>query len=134
MYLMYLRKSRQDDPNETIEEVLAKHETMLQEFAKREWGHGIAEENIYREVVSGESIEERSEIKKIIARIEDPQVAGVLVIEPQRLSRGDLEDCGRLIGLFQYSRTLVVQSSRHYSSKLRILAVPSLLFKKHRFL
>ena len=37
-YLMYLRKSRQDDPNETVEEVLAKHETRLQEYALREFG------------------------------------------------------------------------------------------------
>jgi hypothetical protein len=25
IWIMYLRKSRQDDPNETVEEVLAKH-------------------------------------------------------------------------------------------------------------
>ena len=31
IYLPYLRKSRQDDPNETIEEVLSKHETMCNE-------------------------------------------------------------------------------------------------------
>ena len=36
IWLMYLRKSRQDDPNETVEEVLAKHEAILQEWARRE--------------------------------------------------------------------------------------------------
>ena len=107
MWIIYLRKSRQDDPTETIEEVLAKHETMLQEYAERELGGRIPAENIYREVVSGESIDDRVEIKKVLARIEDPSVQGVLVIEPQRLSRGDLEDCGRLINAFRYSHTKV---------------------------
>lgn len=107
-YLIYLRKSRQDDPNETVEEVLEKHETILQELALRELGGRIAESNIYREVVSGESIDERDEMLKVLSRIEDPDVFGVLVVEPQRLSRGDLEDCGRLINDFQYTRTKVV--------------------------
>ena len=107
-YIIYLRKSRQDDPRETVEEVLAKHETMLQEFAVREFGHKIPEENIYREVVSGESISEREEIKEVLLRIKDPNIKGVLVVEPSRLSRGDLRDCGRLIDEFRYSKTQVV--------------------------
>lgn len=107
MWLIYLRKSRQDDPNETVEEVLAKHEAMLQEYAERELGGRIPEGNIYREVISGESIDERVEIKKVLARIEDPNIKGVLVIEPQRLSRGDLEDCGRLINAFRFTHTKV---------------------------
>lgn len=107
IWIIYLRKSRQDDPNETVEEVLAKHEAMLQEYAQRELGGRIPEENIYREVVSGESIDDRVEIKKVLARIEDPNVKGVLVIEPQRLSRGDLEDCGRLINSFRFTGTQV---------------------------
>lgn len=106
-WIIYLRKSRQDDPNETVEEVLAKHETMLQEYAERELGRRVEPENIYREVVSGESIDERVEIKKVLARIEDPAVAGVLVIEPSRLSRGDLKDCGRLIDAFRFTHTVV---------------------------
>lgn len=105
--IMYLRKSRADDPDQTVEEVLAKHETMLQEYALREFGAPIPEEDIYREVVSGESIDDRIEIKKVLARVEDPEVEAVLVVEPQRLSRGDLEDCGRLVNDLRYSYTLV---------------------------
>lgn len=114
IYLLYLRKSRQDDPNETIEEVLSKHETMLQEYMKREYGFAVPEDNIYREVCSGESIEERTEIKKILARMEDPMVKGVVVIEPQRLSRGDLMDCGRLIQDFRYTKTLIITPMMTY--------------------
>jgi hypothetical protein len=114
-YLIYLRKSRQDDPRETVEEVLKKHETILQEFAVREFGGRIPEENIYREVVSGESIEDRAEVQKVLARIEDPNIKGVLVVDPQRLSRGDLEDCGRLISDFRYTHTKVVTPMMTYN-------------------
>ena len=108
IWIMYLRKSRQDDPNETVEEVLAKHETILQEWAERELGCKIPEDNIYREVISGESIADREEIKKVLARLEDPAVVGVLCVEPSRLSRGDLADCAKIIDSFRFSKTLVV--------------------------
>lgn len=113
-WLMYLRKSRADNPDESVDEVLSKHETILQEWAQREFGHVIPEENIYREVVSGESIEERVEIKRVLARIEDPAVVGVLVVDPQRLSRGDLEDCGQLINLLRFTHTLVATPMMTY--------------------
>ncbi len=107
-WIIYLRKSRQDDPNETVEEVLAKHETILQEWAEKELGGRIPEENIYREVISGESIADREEIKKVLARLEDPNIKGVIVVEPSRLSRGDLADCAKIIDSFRFSKTLVV--------------------------
>lgn len=106
--LLYSRKSQSDDPGQTVEEVLEKHNTMLQEYAERELGGKIPEENIYKEVVSGESIDGRVEIKKVLARIEDPNIKAVLVVEPQRLSRGDLEDCGRLINTLRFTKTQVL--------------------------
>ena len=108
IWLMYLRKSRADNPDESVEEVLAKHETILQDWAKRELGHEIPQDCIYREVVSGgESIKDREEIQRVLARSEDPNVAGVVCIDPQRLSRGSLTDCDLLIDTFRYSKTLV---------------------------
>lgn len=114
IWLMYLRKSRQDDPDETVEEVLAKHEAILQEWAQRELGYKIPEDCIYREVVSGESIAERVKIQKVLARIEDPNVAGVMCVDPQRLSRGDLLDCGTLINTFMYTKTFVATPMMTY--------------------
>ena len=114
IWLLYLRKSRQDDPNETVEEVLAKHEIQLQEWAERELGCRIPEENIYREIVSGESIDARDEIKKVLARIEDPNVGGVICMNPSRLSRGDLADCSRIIDSFRFSKTLVATQYMTY--------------------
>ena len=74
-FIMYLRKSRQDDPNETIEEVLSKHETILQEYMEREYGFRVPPENTYREVCSGESIESREEIKKAPQKTEEAKTA-----------------------------------------------------------
>lgn len=116
LWLMYLRKSRQDDPNETVEQVLAKHETILQEWAKRELGYEIPQDCIYREVISGgESIDEREEMRKVLARIEDPNVIGILVVDPQRLTRGSLEDCGRLITTLRYTSTLIATPTMTYN-------------------
>lgn len=112
--IIYLRKSRSDDPSQTVEEVLAKHEVQLQEYAERELGGRIPEEHIFREVVSGESIEARIEIKKVLARIEDPRIKGVLVVDPQRLSRGDLKDCGHLMDALQFTNTQVLTLSMTY--------------------
>ena len=115
IWLMYLRKSRQDDPNESVEEVLAKHETILQEWARRELGREIPEDCIYREVISGgESIDEREEMRKVLARMEDPKVVGCLVVDPQRLTRGSLEDCGLLISTLRYTSTLVATPMMTY--------------------
>ena len=115
MFLMYLRKSRQDNPDETIEEVLSKHETILQEYMQREYGFTIAEENIYREVCSGESIDDREEIKKVLAKTEKADIVGVVVVEPQRLSRGDLIDCGTLVQHLRYTKTLVLTPVMTYN-------------------
>ena len=51
-YLVYLRKSRADGEHETVEEVLAKHYKMIQDYAAARLGEAIPEEYIYREVSS----------------------------------------------------------------------------------
>lgn len=113
-YIMYLRKSRQDNPEETVEEVLFRHEIQLQEYAMKNFHYRIKEEDIYREVVSGETIEDRPEMKKVLKLIESSTVKGVLVIEPQRLSRGDMLDCGTIVHVFRYTNTLVVTPPKTY--------------------
>lgn len=110
----YLRKSRSDDPLLTVEEVLSKHEAMLDEWAEKHLGAVVPEENKYREVVSGETIAERPEINRVLRLIESPQYKAVAVVEPQRLTRGDLEDIGRLMKLLKHTNTLVITPQRIY--------------------
>lgn len=104
----YLRKSQSDDPLLTVEEVLAKHETILDRWDEMNLGGKVPEDNRFREVVSGETLKERPEITKVLRMIESPKIKGVKVVDPQRLTRGDLEDIGRLMKLFKLTNTLVI--------------------------
>ena len=115
IWIMYLRKSRQDDPNETVEEVLAKHEAQLQDWAERELGHRIPEEYIFREIVSGERISDRRELQKVLRAIESDEVAGIICKDAPRLSRGDLLDCGTLMTTLQFTSTLVATPMMVYN-------------------
>ena len=110
----YGRKSRTDDPLLSVEEVLEKHSKILEEYANKYLGGPIPEENKYKEVVSGESLKDRPEISRLLKDIEDPEVQAILVVEVQRLSRGDLEDAGRLIRLLRYTNTYVITPVKTY--------------------
>lgn len=111
--IIYLRKSRAER-NETVEQVLARHEMLLQDFAIQTFGEKIPEENIYREVVSGETLDERVEIMKVFNRLEKDSTKAILVIEPQRISRGDMLDCGRVVQILRYTQTLCITITRTY--------------------
>ena len=106
--LLYLRKSRTDDPLMTVEEVLEKHEKILDEWCERNLGEPIPKENVFRELVSGETIDARPDFQKILRLIESPKYKAILNVDVQRLSRGDLEDAGRLIKLLRYTNTFVI--------------------------
>lgn len=113
-YYIYLRKSRADSPLESVEDVLARHETMLQELALKKLGYHIREDHILREVVSGETIIERPKMIELLRIIEANNVKAVLTIEPQRLTRGDLEDCGKVENAFRYSNTHIITLQMEY--------------------
>lgn len=114
--LIYLRKSRTDDPTLSVEEVLSKHEQMLNEWVSRNLPDcgPVPEENRYREIVSGETIESRPKVQELLRRIESPRIKAVLIVEPQRLSRGDLEDIGRLVKILRYTKTLAITLQYSY--------------------
>ena len=112
--LVYLRKSRADDPNLEVEEVLAKHETILDEWAEAHLGGKVPEENKFREVVSGETLADRVEIQLLLRKVESPAYKAILVVEVQRLSRGDLEDAGKLMKILKLSNTMVITPPRTF--------------------
>lgn len=112
--LCYLRKSQSDDPLMTVEEVLAKHERDLDEWAERNLGGRVPESNKHREVVSGETIEKRNEFLQILRKIESPKVRAVLVKECSRLGRPDLEEIGRISKLFRLTNTLIITPQRTF--------------------
>lgn len=112
--VMYLRKSRADRDSESVEEVLAKHEGILQEFSLREYGAPIAPEDIFREVCSGETLSDRPMMLRLLQVLETGSVSRVLVVDPQRLTRGDLEDCGRVVNTFRYARVPIATPMKTY--------------------
>ncbi len=112
--ITYLRKSRSDNPNEPVETVLERHETQLREYARHSLHVELSEKNILREVVSGETIAARPQMIRLLKMIESPSIKAVYVIEPQRLSRGDLEDCGHLINILRFTKTLVITPNKTY--------------------
>lgn len=114
--VIYSRKSRADDQLATVEEVLAKHERMLDEWVELNQAEGgpIPEENRFREVVSGETLDSRPEMQRLLRMIESPKIRAVVCVEPQRLSRGDYEDIGRLVKLLRYTNTLVMTPQYTY--------------------
>lgn len=110
----YGRKSRTDDPLLTVEEILEKHSKIIEEYAEKHLGGPIPDENKYMEVKSGESLKDRPEITRLLKDIENPAVKAIAVVEVQRLSRGDLEDAGKLIRLLRYTNTYVITPMKIY--------------------
>ena len=114
--IMYLRKSRADDPTLSVEEVLSKHEAVLDEWVEKNLSAPIPIENRFKEIVSGgESIEERPEFQKVLKLIESPNYKAVLVVEISRLGRPDTMEIGRISKTFHYTHTLVLTPSRAFN-------------------
>ena len=110
----YDRKSRSDDPLLSVEEVLERHSKILEEYALKNLGGLIPEENKYKEVASSETIDDRPEMLRLLKDVESPAVKAVMVVDVQRLSRGDLEDAGRLIKILRYTNTYVITPHKIY--------------------
>ena len=112
-YCIYLRKSRADIEAEAAGEgeTLARHERTLLELAKR--GHYNITE-IYREIVSGETITSRPVVTQLLREVEAGRWAGVLVMEVERLARGDAIDQGTVARAFKYSSTKIITPMKVY--------------------
>ena len=115
-YCMYLRRSRADDDADRMGagETLARHYMMLQELAGRMLGHPIPESAVYREIVSGDTIADRPEMRRLMQDVELGRWNGVFVADIDRLARGDTMDQGLVAQTFLYSQTLIVTPLKVY--------------------
>lgn len=112
-YCLYLRKSRADLEMEARGEMetLARHEKILLDLAKR---LNLNIGAIYKEIVSGDSIASRPVAQKVLDEVEDGKWAGVLVVEVERLARGDTIDQGIIAKTFKRNNTKIVTPLKIY--------------------
>lgn len=113
IYAVYLRKSRADiDAEKRGEgETLARHEKILKSVAEEQ---GLKIGKVYKELVSGETIQARPQMQELLREINAGKYKGVLVVAADRLSRGDLQNMGLIINSFKFSETLLVTPYKTY--------------------
>jgi site-specific DNA recombinase len=111
---LYLRKSRADEELEKTlgqGETLSKHRRALLKFAK-ERQFNIVE--IKEEIVSGESLFHRPKMLELLKEVEGKLYEGVLVMDIQRLGRGDMQDQGLILKTFKDSNTKIITPQKTY--------------------
>lgn len=113
LYCVYLRKSRRDLELEALGhgDTLARHAQALAELASR---LGIHIARTYREVVSGDTIAERPEVRLLLEDVNAGKWDGVLAMDVDRLGRGDSMDQGLIMQSFYYSGTLIITPDKVY--------------------
>lgn len=112
-YVIYLRKSRADIEAEAHGEgeTLARHKAALQSLAEN---RKLTVTQVYAEVVSGETIAARPMMKKLLSEVERGIWTGVLVMEVERLARGDTIDQGVVAQAFKLSGTQIITPLKTY--------------------
>ncbi len=110
---IYLRKSRADMELEAHGEMetLEKHRKILLDYAKK---NGLTVTEIYKEIVSGETIAARPVMQRLLVEVEKGRWEGVLVMEIERLARGDTIDQGVVARSFKFGNTKIITPSKTY--------------------
>lgn len=112
-YCIYLRKSRADLEAEArgAGDTLARHERTLLDHARQ---RSLSIGAIYREIASGERIDQRPVMQQLLAEVEQGRWVGVLVTETSRLARGDTVDQGIVAQAFKYSCTMIITPQKDF--------------------
>ena len=110
---IYLRKSRQDEEAEKRgeHETLSRHRSTLLKLAK-EKNLNIIE--IKEEVLSGESISYRPKMLELLDEVKRGLYDAVLVMDIDRLGRGNMQDQGLILDTFKQSRTKIITPRKTY--------------------
>lgn len=108
---IYLRKSRAEEHNDTIEETLRVHKKILMDYAKKEH---LVIRKIYEEVVSGESLFSRPQMLQLLQDVEEGRYDAVLCMDIDRLGRGGMKDQGIILDTFKEARTLIITPDKTY--------------------
>lgn len=109
---MYLRKSREEQ-GMSKEETLDKHRAALVAYAEK-YGYTVQPEDVYEEVVSGESLFSRPRMLALLEAVSNGRYEAVLCMDMQRLGRGGMYDQGLILDTFKFAETLIVTPERLY--------------------
>lgn len=112
-YWFYLRKSRSDLEAEQRGEgeTLAKHRKALFALAKR---LSLNVTEVFEEIVSGESLFHRPEMLKLMEMMEQRPPKGVLVMDLDRLGRGNMQEQGLILDSFRRSNVYIITPNKIY--------------------
>ena len=110
---IYLRKSRQDEEAEKRgeHETLSRHRSTLFKLAK-EQNLNIVE--VKEEVISGESISYRPKMLELLDEVKRGLYDAVLVMDIDRLGRGNMQDQGLILDTFKQSKTKIITPRKVY--------------------
>lgn len=117
VYAMYLRKSRADIEAEKLGEgeTLKRHKAILTKLAAKQ---GLYVGKIFQELVSGETIAARPQIQQLINECYEGKYKGIIIIDVDRLSRGNQGDMQVIMDCLKYSNNrnglLVVTPTKTY--------------------
>lgn len=113
-YAIYLRKSRADAEAEARGEgeTLARHQNTLFELARK---NHLNVTKIFKEIVSGDTIAARPQMQSMLAEITEKKYKGILVMEIERLARGNTIDQGVVAQAFKESATMIITPVKTYN-------------------
>ena len=114
---IYLRKSRKDIELELVgaEDTLERHRRILLELARH---YGLTVLRIYQEVVSGDTIEGRPQMRQLLADVERRLYDAVIVHDIDRLGRGGIRDQGLILDTFKWSHCAIITPDKIYDLDL----------------
>lgn len=112
-YCIYLRKSRADAEAELRGEgeTLARHEKALTAFAEHSKLEVTA---VYKEIISGETIAARPQMQRLLSEVSEGLWDGVIVMDVDRLARGNSIDQGIISQTFLYAGTKIITPAKTY--------------------
>ena len=110
---MYLRKSRSDEELEKTGQynTLNRHKDTLLKLANT---MNLSIVKIYEEIVSGESLNQRPEMLNLLEDVSSNMYDSVLVMDMDRLGRGNMQEQGLILDTFKNSHTKIITPRKIY--------------------
>lgn len=108
---VYLRKSRSDPDDESMEDTLSRHTDSIMQMSRK------AELNIvkiYREIVSGSTLFARPEMLNLLQDIEAGKYTAVACMDIDRLGRSSQKDTGIILETFKDNNIVIITPAKIY--------------------